>query len=706
VTLVFLDGQHVTLQQREWVSALAEQHRAAPSEHQVLKALVDRLDVASGVTTSALSWDNKKALRILNGLLEGGNATDKRHVIYFKKNAGTDLTQRFYQHPTTASSQTSFSTTNTDIWALLPIRNNHDPQAAAKMQSSFLQVFQQDPTWTVHEQSVLAANQTDDDKALTSRENCEDWEASSIITLQHFLYQDRLFLDSSSCTQVPSSPEVDKFGECESSAKKKGKEAKPSHDEIMAEPQQPSSGTEQEQTKKRKIPISADSFSRVAASENSTKTGRGSDAGWTRCPLCGRHSQKLFAQGRGIAAHLHAVHTPWNPGKVERQKRRRFLERQQGEEGIIHNTAEKKNVVDSVQGDKVEAIFLLEGTHRWKMVCNNDTWDPTEQEVDEWNKKVLLIVKELEEAQILLETNDAVNKNTQDQLQYSLKTGVDRNGQILQSYRASLPPLLQAAADGKLSEIRTILDPHKDNPVRLLEVIKQTDRHQSTADHWAAGGGHLHCLEFLTETRKRIEYSVANNGTSSNNKPLKKVRRRDGKTCLHYAARNGHVDCIKYLIQEQGHKVDEISGDGTTPFQLACFGGHYEAMKVLLETFHCSATHANDFGCNAAHWLGMTKQTNAKVARKMGRLLQKHNVNFAERQSQGHTIVHKAAQHKNRHVIEWLAKSSEDGGAGLSDQEKEIAGKVDDGGHTPSYIWKSVGGDEAFGSWMQQEMGW
>ena len=54
-----------------------------------------------------------------------------------------------------------------------------------------------------------------------------------------------------------------------------------------------------------------------------TTTGRGALAGWTRCPLCGRHSQKRFALGRGIATHLHAVHTPWKPGKVERNVRRR-----------------------------------------------------------------------------------------------------------------------------------------------------------------------------------------------------------------------------------------------------------------------------------------------------------------------------------------------------------------------------------------------
>ena len=184
------------------------------------------------------------------------------------------------------------------------------------------------------------------------------------------------------------------------------------------------------------------------------------------------------------------------------------------------------------------------------------------------------------------------------------------------------------------------------------------------------------------------------------------MRRRDGKTALHYAARNGKIPCIDYLIQEHGHAVDEVSGDGTTPFHLACYGGHLEAMERLIHTHGANPLLSNDWDCTSAHWVGMTKCESTDEVRKMCRLLQTHGVSFVQRQKQGHTVLHKAAQRQNKHVIEWLAQSREEGGAGLSDQDKQQAGGPDQGGHTPSEIWSSVGGDPKFGQWMKEEMGW
>ena len=96
--------------------------------------------------------------------------------------------------------------------------------------------------------------------------------------------------------------------------------------------------------------------------------GRGSVAGWTPCPLCASSlrndlqsddgkiiigastlsddsivaimlnlprttkSVKLFTHGRGLAAHLHAVHTPWRPGKAELKRRRAWRKRMENEE--------------------------------------------------------------------------------------------------------------------------------------------------------------------------------------------------------------------------------------------------------------------------------------------------------------------------------------------------------------------------------------
>jgi len=53
-----------------------------------------------------------------------------------------------------------------------------------------------------------------------------------------------------------------------------------------------------------------------------------------------------------------------------------------------------------------------------------------------------------------------------------------------------------------------------------------------------------------------------------------------------------------------------------------------------------------------------------------------------------------------------MAKSFVDGGAGLSVDEKRRAGQADKGGHKPSDIWRSAGGDEAFAQRIRDEMNW
>ena len=51
-------------------------------------------------------------------------------------------------------------------------------------------------------------------------------------------------------------------------------------------------------------------------------------------------------------------------------------------------------------------------------------------------------------------------------------------------------------------------------------------------------------------------------------------------------------------------------------------------------------------------------------------------------------------QRKNQSIIEWMLQSAEKGGAGLTDEQVREASKPDDGGHTPSEIWRMAGGNE------------
>jgi len=264
-------------------------------------------------------------------------------------------------------------------------------------------------------------------------------------------------------------------------------------------------------------------------------------------------------------------------------------------------------------------------------------------------------------------------------------------------------------------------------------VLNTKDRHKSTADHWAAGGGHLDCLRYLYNLRATLEgVSVSENHHTTGGKPQQtrqdlesnnskrnnhKARRRDGKTCLHYAARNGHVHCIRYLLDAQlaahthenahknlhtaRHTVDERSGEGSTPLHLACYGGHPAAVKILVEDYGADPKATNDWGCTCAHWAVMTFSNSESSVRDLcGYLSKTCGISFTAVQGQGHTALHKAAHKRNEHVIRWMAEYV------VGSNSNEKAGAPDLGGHKPSDIWRNMGGDATFAAWMKTSMGW
>ena len=525
-------------------------------------------------------------------------------------------------------------------------------------------------------------------------------------------------------------------------------------------------------------------------SSSSSSGGRGSIVGWTTCPLCGKYSKKRYALGRGIANHLHAIHTPWNPSKMQVKIRRRQLE-------------ESKRQDKGQQEEEKREIKL-------------ESWEPSQQEIDDWDSKVLSILRQVEQEQQQQQdqhqtkgaTAPDASKKQQQECDTTIErnaanVGYDRSGQNkVDTYRQSLPPFLQAAANGDFNTLQSMINeairsqeaekstreiycnnnnsadsvngPRDDssshcyNPVQQL--LDTTDRHMSTAEHWAAGGGHLDCLKFLMDMR--LEYMQNNNGNrqhaskiGNKNNKKKKLGRRDGKTCLHYAARNGQLECIQYLLheckyflqQEQNEehgrdsephnndtsndnddrstsrrsiiskKINERSGDGTTSFHMACYGGHPKVIRYLIE-LGAKVNECNDWGCSSAHWIAMTISTNRSNICECCQILQQSGVNFTTKQSQGHSPLHKAAQKKNPHVIEWMASSTpaamtnagkscddddeklqqpQPAGANLSQEEMIAAGGPDDGGHLPSSIWLSVGGDPSFAKWMKGvSIGW
>ena len=398
-------------------------------------------------------------------------------------------------------------------------------------------------------------------------------------------------------------------------------------------------------------------------------------------------SLKVFSHGRGLAAHLHAVHTPWKPGKAEVKRRNALYRRQEND---------KRRVYINEKGvDDVERCSKKQKTEHDDSALLS--WHPTVEERTRWNEQV---------AEIVALTEAEANRNkVNGKSSLVAKQGCDRNGKEHGSYRDSLPAFLAAAAEGDLNTLQNLVNNNigdKNDHIRVLLSLK--DRNGSSAEHWAAGGGHKECIRYLWEIRDRLrDDDVADTDIRTKNRK-KKVRRRDGKTALHYAARNGRDEMIDLILsQKDAPSVDITSGDGTTPLHMACYGGHFSTVKHLIESHHADAFAMNEWNCGVAHFAAMSvgeDGTNAVI--ELCKYL-KHDcgVDFTSRQKQGHTPLHKAASRKNRHVIEWLADETKS-----LTQDLEAMGKPDDGGNSPSTIWLSVGGDEEFGGLMKKAWNW
>ena len=160
-------------------------------------------------------------------------------------------------------------------------------------------------------------------------------------------------------------------------------------------------------------------------------------------------------------------------------------------------------------------------------------------------------------------------------------------------------------------------------------------------------------------------------------------------------------DCVEYLIQDCGFDMDEASGDGTTPFHMACFGCHLPVIQYLARK-GVNVHKTNDWGCDAFQFVGLTICSNKSQIQQVCNFLKNElHLDLVRTQKQGHSVLHKAAQKVNVHVIQWLFHD-----AGLSMAEKQKLGAPDVGGYIPSQIWNKFGGDPKVAEWMETDCGW
>lgn len=172
--------------------------------------------------------------------------------------------------------------------------------------------------------------------------------------------------------------------------------------------------------------------------------------------------------------------------------------------------------------------------------------------------------------------------------------------------------------------------------------------------------------------------------------------------------------------------MEEASGEGTLPLHMACFGGHLPVIQYFVEQQGAQVHATNDWGCDAFQFVGLTicKPKSKEAATITGDthtddasitrirdvcnyLRHTCKVNLIRSQKQGHSILHKAAQKGNWHVLKWVADPVEAGGAGLSKEELTQMGAPDLGGHRPSQIWRKFHcqTDESIAKWMES-LGW
>lgn len=457
------------------------------------------------------------------------------------------------------------------------------------------------------------------------------------------------------------------------------------------------------------------------------------------------------------------VHTPWKPGKAELARRERIRRRLRG---IVyrlfhhHNENESGDInIDIGMGfdtdiklptlkhnesetEYYERLLKLVLGNVWDRHKNNNSidinWNPTKEEMDQWDEKVLEITQKVEyEAMTKLrdqQPQDIATRLTNHPQQFNIiQAGLDRNGCEAKQYKESLPPFLFAASEGNLDflkeTIQHCINKNKDINDKfnmnkeIMKIIEERDRNHSIAEHWAAGGGHLDCLKYIFAVRD--QYLADQLIISSQ---AKTKRKRDGKTCLHFAARNGHDHVIDFLLRnhkpdndypmKQNYEVDVESNDGTTPLHLACYGGHVSTIRMLITKYNADFLKINEWGCGVGHWIAMSVQSDSNQVLEsiqfLKQYISKYNENnvsgdklttfamFGLTQKQGHSAVHKAAQKLNRSVIEWLMNEAK---TNWTSKQIQDAGLMDQGGNKPNGIWMAMGGDQDF-ALLMRELGW
>jgi ankyrin repeat protein len=256
-----------------------------------------------------------------------------------------------------------------------------------------------------------------------------------------------------------------------------------------------------------------------------------------------------------------------------------------------------------------------------------------------------------------------------------------------------LHPLLLAAKNNDLVALSSLLAVH--DP-RLV-----VDRHGSNCLHYAAGyitdGSTDAVLLLLTRYNMPVDCT---NGTSSESATtsIGSVSR----TPFHWACRNGNLNICKLLVA-RGADCRKRTSDGTSALHWAFWNMQVPVCRWLLGVLSWMSPHVNEsnsFNCSAVHFIGLNGSVNCM------RLFVDSGGDVFRVNTQGHTVVHKAAWRGRKELLVFLQQLCYDNPArlgwlttnGKKNFLRELL-RTDSNGYTPCDIAK-LGGHDELVSWL------
>lgn len=135
--------------------------------------------------------------------------------------------------------------------------------------------------------------------------------------------------------------------------------------------------------------------------------------------------------------------------------------------------------------------------------------------------------------------------------------------------------------------------------------------------------------------------------------------------------------------------IDATTSDSTTAFCWASWQAHLPVMKFLHEK-GADIRKENSFGCNAVLWCAQGKGTVETM-----KWLESIGLNLLSTNTNGHTVLHKAAQRKRKDLCEWLCTSVFESADG-NDTRRSLLDLIgpDTEGFCPSDLAGAAGDDE------------